>query len=115
MSNSIFQGVMQQLKTVSGRTFGVIDSEGCVVSCTEGGLLGERWPDAALRVISAGDQTVTFGQKTFRAIVSSTNTLEYAAFCSGDDELLEVTPESLRIRKTILNHEKRMKAIHRKK
>ena len=33
----------------------------------------------------------------------------------ADDELLEVTPESLRIRKTILNHEKRMKAIHRKK
>ena len=33
----------------------------------------------------------------------------------ADDELLEVTPESLRIRKTILNHEKRMKAIHKKK
>ena len=30
----------------------------------------------------------------------------------ADDELLEVTPESLRIRKTILNHEKRMKATH---
>ena len=33
----------------------------------------------------------------------------------ADDELLEVTPENLRIRKTILNHEKRMKAIHKKK
>ena len=33
----------------------------------------------------------------------------------ADDELLEVTPESLRIRKTILNHEKRMKSIHKKK
>ena len=30
----------------------------------------------------------------------------------ADDELLEVTPESLRMRKTILNHEKRMKATH---
>ena len=30
----------------------------------------------------------------------------------ADDELLEVTPESLRMRKTILNHEKRMKASH---
>ena len=30
----------------------------------------------------------------------------------ADDELLEVTPENLRIRKTILNHEKRMKASH---
>ncbi len=33
----------------------------------------------------------------------------------ADDELLEVTPENLRMRKTILNHEKRMKATHKKK
>ena len=33
----------------------------------------------------------------------------------ADDELLEVTPENLRMRKTILNHEKRMKALHKKK
>ena len=33
----------------------------------------------------------------------------------ADDELLEVTPENLRIRKTILNHEQRMKSLHRKK
>ena len=90
MSNSIFQGVMQQLKNVSGRVFGVIDSEGCVVSCTDSALLGERWPDAALRAASADDQTVTFGQKTFRAIVNSMNALEYAAFCSGDDEQASV-------------------------
>ena len=30
----------------------------------------------------------------------------------ADDELLEVTPENLRMRKTILHHEKRMKATH---
>ena len=33
----------------------------------------------------------------------------------ADDELLEVTPKSLRIRKSILEHEKRMKALHNKK
>ena len=33
----------------------------------------------------------------------------------ADDELLEVTPKSLRIRKAILDHEKRMKSIHGKK
>ena len=86
MSNSIFQGVMQQLKTVPGRVFGVIDSEGCVVSCTEGSLLGERWPDAALRASGAGEQTVSFGKKTFRGITNAMNALEYAVFCSGDDE-----------------------------
>ena len=33
----------------------------------------------------------------------------------ADDELLEVTPENLRIRKSILNHGERMKSLHGKK
>ena len=81
MSNSIFQGVIQQLKTVSERVFGVIDSDGCVVSCTESSLLGERWPDAAALVATAGEQTVPSDQKTFRAVMNSINVFEYAVFC----------------------------------
>ena len=34
--------------------------------------------------------------------------LEYLA----DDELLEVTPKSLRIRKRILDHDRRMKSVY---
>ncbi len=85
MSNSVFQGVIQQLKDIPGRVFGVIDSEGCVVSCTEIAMLGQRWPEA-VQLIADGEQTVTFQQKTFRAIVNSVEVFEYAAFCSGDDE-----------------------------
>jgi len=33
----------------------------------------------------------------------------------ADDELLEVTPKSLRMRKRILDHERRMKSLHGKK
>ena len=40
--------------------------------------------------------------------VSLEQCLEFLA----DDELLEVTPKSLRMRKSILDHEKRMKALH---
>ena len=86
MSNSIFQSVIQQLKEISNRVFGVIDSEGAVVSCTDASLLGERWMDAAVKVGGSGEQTVAFEGKTFRAIMSSTDIFEYAAFCSGDDE-----------------------------
>ena len=86
MSNSVFQSVMHQLKEVSERVFGVVDTDGCVVSCTDSSLLGERWPDAVLKITGSSEQTVTFGQKTFRAIVSSTNTFEYAVFSTGDDE-----------------------------
>ncbi len=87
MSNSVFQGVIIQLKEIHGRVFGVIDTEGCVVSCTDVALLGERWPEAALKVAGVGDGIVTFGQKTFKAILSATNCMEYAVFCTGDDEL----------------------------
>ena len=87
MSNSVFQSVMMQLKDVSDRVFGVIDSEGCVVSCTDMSLLGERWTDAALKVANSGEPVVTFSQKTFKSIINSSNFFEYAVFCSGDDEL----------------------------
>ena len=86
MSNSIFQSVIVQLKEIPDRTFGVIDTEGCVVSCTDMSLLGERWHDAALRVGNSSESIVTFGQKTFKAIVGNSNYFEYAVFCTGDDD-----------------------------
>ena len=86
MSNSVFQSVIVQLKDISDRTFGVMDTEGCVVSCTDVSLLGERWADAALKVGSASEGIVTFAQKCFKAIVGNSNYYEYAVFCTGDDD-----------------------------
>ena len=87
MSNSVFQNVILQLKEIGDRAFGVLDTEGCVISSTDPSLLGERWVDAALKVSGAGESVVTFGQKSFRAILGSTNQPEYVVFCTGDDEL----------------------------
>ena len=87
MANSVFQNVMQQLKDVSDRFFGVMDSEGCVVSCTDMTLAGERWPDAAVRVSGSHEGIVTFNHKTFKPIYGNGRAFEYAVFCSGDDEL----------------------------
>ena len=53
MSNSVFQSVIVQLRDITDRSFGVIDTEGCVVSCTDMSILGERWTDAALKVAPA--------------------------------------------------------------
>ena len=86
MSNSVFQSVILQLKDVSDRVFGVIDTEGSVISCTDVTLLGERWNVAALKVANSSESVVTFGQKCFKAIVSNANFFEYAVFCSGSDE-----------------------------
>ncbi len=85
MSNSVFQSVIVQLKDAVDRTFGVIDTDGCVISCTDVSVLGERWPDAAVRAAGT-DAAVSYDQKTFRGILSSTNAFEYAVFCYGDDE-----------------------------
>ena len=86
MSNNVFHSVMLQLKDISERTFGVIDSDGTVISCTDGLLLGERWPDAALRISGNAESVITFNQRTFKPILSGTGFFEYAVFCSGDDE-----------------------------
>ena len=86
MSNSVFQSVIVQLREISDRVFGVVDADGYVISCTDSVLLGERWPDAVLKLTGNDTQMVTFGQKTFRAIYSSANFFEYAVFCSGDDD-----------------------------
>ncbi len=87
MSNSVFQSVMVQLKEVTDRAFGVIDADGHVVSCTDVAFLGERWPEAVLKVSNSPEQVVTYGQKTFKPIFNNSNFFEYAVFCTGDDEL----------------------------
>ena len=87
MSNSVFQSVILQLREVSDRAFGVMDADGCVVSCTDVSLLGERWPDAALKMTTAGEGVVTFAQKSFKVITNGNGNVEYAVFCAGEDEL----------------------------
>ena len=86
MSNSVFQSVILQLKEIPDRIFGVLDGDGSVIACTDASYIGERWTDAALKVAGSADSTVTFNQKTFKAIVGSANYIEYTVFCSGDDE-----------------------------
>ena len=86
MSHGVFQNVIVQLKEISERTFGVIDAEGCVISCTDVALLGERWPEAAVKVSGAMEPLVQFNQKCFKAIFSATGAFEYAVFCNGTDE-----------------------------
>ena len=86
MSNSVFQSVIVQLKEVSDRIFGVMDSDGCVVSCTDVSYIGERWPEVLQRIMTTSDTMVSFGQKTFKAIVGGSNYIEYVVFCGGDDE-----------------------------
>ena len=49
--------------------------------------------------------------EALRLVPPKQMSLEQCLEFLADDELLEVTPENLRLRKRILNHEKRMKAL----
>ncbi len=49
--------------------------------------------------------------EALRLVPPKQMSLEQCLEFLADDELLEVTPENLRLRKSILNHEKRMKAL----
>ena len=89
MTSGVFQEIISQLKDTAKRTFGVIDQEGTVVACTDNTFLRERWPDAALRIVTTPDQIVSFGQKTFRGSVNSAGLFEFAVFCVGDDEMAQ--------------------------
>jgi len=91
MSNSVFQNVITQLKEVSDRVFGVMDADGCVISCTDTSLLGERWQEAVLKAANAEGELTTFAQKTFKAILNGTNFFEYAVFCTGTDEAARIS------------------------
>ena len=86
MSNSVFQNVILQLKEISDRVYGVIDAEGCVVSCTDSSLIGERWPDAVIKITGSTENVVVFNQKCFKPILSGISAMEYAVFCNGSDE-----------------------------
>ena len=87
MSNSIFQSVVAQFKDASSRFIGVMDGDGSIIACSDVSMIGDRWPDAVVRVASTGDSQTTFSQKTFKPMNNSANTLEYAVFCQGDDDL----------------------------
>ena len=91
MSNRIFQSVIVQLKEATERTLGVIDTEGIVVSCSDPALVGEKWPEAILKLGSVQDDVAVSERRTFRALSGTGTYFEYAAFVDGDDESARAT------------------------
>ena len=91
MSNRIFQSVIVQLKEATERTLGVIDTEGLVVSCSDPALVGEKWPEAILKLGGVQDEVVVSGRRSFKALSGSGTYFEYAAFADGDDESARAT------------------------
>ena len=65
---------------------GVIDADSTVISCSDTSRIGEKWPEAVIKLNSAPDSIVVVDKKTFKPLVSWSAYFDYAVFAEGDDE-----------------------------
>ena len=86
MSSRMFQSVIVQMKEATDRIIGVIDAEGNVVSCSETSMIGEKWPEAVIRINSVPDSMVVVDKRTLKPLISWSAYFDYAVFVEGDDE-----------------------------
>ena len=84
MSSRIFQSVIVQMKEATDRMIGVIDADSNVISCSDTSLIGEKWPEAVIRLNSAPDSIVVVDKKTFKPLVSWSAYFDYAVFAEGE-------------------------------
>ena len=86
MSSRVFQSVIVQMKEATDRMIGVIDADSTVISCSDTSRIGEKWPEAVIKLNSAPDSIVVVDKKTFKPLVSWSAYFDYAVFAEGDDE-----------------------------
>lgn len=86
MSSRVFQSVIVQMKEATDRMIGVIDADSNVISCSDTSMIGEKWPEAVIKLNSAPDSIVVVDKKTFKPLVSWSAYFDYAVFAEGDDE-----------------------------
>lgn len=95
MSNRLFQGLIHQMSDAVGRTVGVVDETGSVISCSELGRIREIIAFPVEEYLDKGEPFTRDGQSfvPFGASVHA----EYAAFVDGDDELASKYAEVLAV------------------
>ncbi len=86
MSSRVFQSVIVQMKEATDRVIGVIDADSNVISCSDTSMIGEKWPEAVIKLNSAPDSIVVVDKKTFKPLVSWSAYFDYAVFAEGDDD-----------------------------
>ena len=87
MSGRIFQNVVLQIKEATDRVIGVIDAEGTVISCSDLGLIGRKWPEYVGVLNRADGAMVAMDGRTFHALSGLGSRFDYAVFTVGEDEI----------------------------
>ncbi len=85
MSNRLFQGIIHQMRDAIGRTVGVIDETGTIISCSELGRIGEVC-SFSLEERNVRSEAFVIDGQTYKSFGSALHP-EYVVFVDGDDEL----------------------------
>lgn len=85
MSSRIFQSVVDQLFDASGKTVGVMDADGAVISCSDASLLGERWQSFPSEISSETDKPFLMEGKFFLPLKGWNSGFGFCVFTEGDD------------------------------
>ena len=83
MSNRLYQTVIHQMREVVGRTIGVIDENGIIISCSDISKVGESKQRVREELLYSVDY-VTYEGYTYKSLVSSGKT-EAIVFVEGED------------------------------
>ena len=89
MSNRIFQGVIFQMKDVTDRTIGVVDTEGVIVASSDLSILGSRLEGIPAFENDNGASVIKRNGKTFKYLDREIGH-DYLVFTAGDDELASI-------------------------
>lgn len=87
MSSRIFQGVIVQMKDATDRCFGVIDSEGFVVACSELALIGSKLENIQGITMDLSEQFFQTASRTYKILGGSNSRFDYAVFVDGKDSI----------------------------
>ncbi len=87
MSGRIFQNVVLQIKEAADRVVGVIDGEGTVISCSDLGLIGKKWPEYVSQINQTDGAITVIDGRTFHALGGWGSHFDYAVFTMGEDEV----------------------------
>ena len=85
MSNRLFQGMIHQMRDAIGRSVGVIDETGTVISCSDLGRIGEVCSFPLEEYLVRNEMFTVDGQ-TYKPFGSALRP-EYVVFVDGNDEL----------------------------
>jgi len=84
MSSRVFQNLVHQLRDATGRTIGVIDESGTIISCSEMGRIGDLVSNAA--ALQSAVAAASFEGSTYQGFGGG-----YTVFVDGTDDSARLT------------------------